>query len=64
MDALSELIGLTNQELIQLAVVGVILLIGLFVLRAAFKLTATLLRVGCFGIALIVGLLFILQVFF
>ncbi|MEM7336587.1 MAG: hypothetical protein AAF490_31195 [Chloroflexota bacterium] len=64
MEAISELIGLTNQELIQLVVVGVILLIGLFVLRAAFKLTATLLRVGCFGIALIVGLLFVAQLFF
>ena len=64
MDALSELIGLTSQELIQLVIVGIILLVGLFILRAAFKLTATLLRLGCIGIVIIVALMFALQVFF
>lgn len=62
MESFAELFGLTSQEFIQIATIGLILLIGLFVVRAAFKLTATLLRVGCFGILLIVGLLFFLRV--
>ena len=52
MDALTELIGLTSQEFMQLVIVGIILVVGLFILRAAFKLTATLLRMGCIGIVI------------
>jgi len=64
MEAFTELIGLTNQEFIQLVIVGIILVVGLFILRAAFKLTATLLRIVCIGIVVIVALMFALQVFF
>lgn len=61
MDSFSQL--LTSQELTQLVIVGLVLLVGLLFLRFAFKLTATLIRVGCIGIIIIVGLLFALQLF-
>ncbi len=64
MESIAELFGLTSQEFIQLLVIGVVLLIGLFVLRTAFKLTTTLLRVGCICIILIVGVIFLMQTIF
>jgi hypothetical protein len=42
-------------DLATLAVLAVILFVGLLVLRVMFKLTATLFRLGCFAILLIVG---------
>ena len=61
MDGLLGSLGLTTAELTQLIFLGVVLLIGLFVLRVAFKLTATLFRIGCFGIILIVAAVYILN---
>ncbi|MFQ5400068.1 MAG: hypothetical protein ACE5E7_10770 [Anaerolineae bacterium] len=61
MDAILNSIGLTSGELSQLVVLGVILLVGLFLLRIVFKLTATLFRVGCFAILFIVAAVFILN---
>lgn len=61
MDAFSGVLGLNTAELTQLLILGVVLLVGLFVLRVAFKLTATLFRVGCFGILLIVAAVYILR---
>lgn len=61
MDSIAQLIGLTGAELIQLLGVAIALLIGLFLLRLAFKLTASLIRIGCIGIFLIVGVLFLVQ---
>jgi hypothetical protein len=63
MDAFPQILGLTGQEITQLAILAVALLIGLFLLRLAFRLTATLLRVGCIGIFIIVALVFAFQLF-
>lgn len=41
-------------DLIPIAVIAVILVVGWVLLRVAFKLTATLFRIGCFIILLIV----------
>jgi len=41
-------------ELIPIAVIAVILVIGWVLMRVAFKLTATLFRIGCVFIVLIV----------
>lgn len=47
--------------LIPLVALAIILVVGWIVVRIAFKLTATLFRLGCFIIALIVGGIFILS---
>lgn len=41
-------------DLIPIAVIGVILVVGWVLMRVAFKLTATLFRIGCAVIVLIV----------
>lgn len=62
MDALLESIGLTSGEFTQMLVLGVLLLVGLIMARVALKLTATLFRIGCFGIFLIVAILFFFNI--
>jgi hypothetical protein len=62
MDSLSAFLGLTGSELTQLVVLGVVLFIVLFLARVALKLTATLFRIGCFGIFLILAALFVMRV--
>lgn len=46
---------LSSAEIITLVILSVLLLAGLIALRVIFKLTATLFRVGCFVIFLIVA---------
>ena len=41
-------------DLIPIAVIAVILVVGWVLVRVAFKLTATLFRIGCFIILLLV----------
>ena len=53
MDTLLATIGLTSGELTQILIIIAILLAGLFVVRAMFRLTATLFRLGCFVVVLI-----------
>jgi hypothetical protein len=43
-------------------VLGIILLVILIVGRVALKLTATLFKIGCFAILLIVGAVYIISV--
>lgn len=54
---------LTGQEITQLVILAVGLLVGLFLLRMVFRLTAALLRIGCISIVFIVGVVFLLQLF-
>jgi len=61
MDAIAQLIGVTVQELTQLFILVVVLVVGWFLLRLFLKLTATVFRVGCFGILLIIGAIYVLQ---
>ncbi len=63
MESIAQLIGLNAAELMQLLMLAGILLVGLFVLRAVMKLTATIFRIGCFGILFIVAAVFLLQLF-
>lgn len=62
MDQLLQTIGLTMGDFTTLAVLAAVLLIGLFLLRILFKITATLLRVGCFLILFILFAAFILMI--
>jgi hypothetical protein len=61
MSDLLNSIGLASGEVTQLIVLAVVLLVGLFLLRLVFKLTATLFRVGCFAILFIVAAVFVLN---
>ena len=61
MDALSQLVGLAPQQLTQLIILAAVLMVGLFLLRFFLKLTATLFRVGCFGVLLILAAVYVLS---
>jgi hypothetical protein len=61
MDELLNTIGLASGELTQIVIVAVVLLVGLFLLRVLFKLTATLFRVGCFAVLFIVAAVFVMN---
>jgi hypothetical protein len=63
MDALSAALGLETAQLTQIIIVAVVLLGGLFFARLAFKLTASLMRLGCLAIFLLIAALFLLRVF-
>lgn len=63
MESLAQAIGISVAELTQLLVLGGVLLVGLFLLRAALKLTATLFRLGCLGILFIVAAIYAFRLF-
>lgn len=46
--------ALTSSDIVTLVVLALVLLAGLVALRFALRLTATLMRIGCFLIFLIV----------
>jgi hypothetical protein len=59
---MAEFLGLTTDQVLTLISLGVVLLVGLLILRAAVKLTKVLLRLGCLGILVIlVALFFVLR---
>ncbi|MBE2197634.1 MAG: hypothetical protein IAE79_03420 [Anaerolinea sp.] len=62
MEALANLLQITPEQLMQVVTLGIVLLIGLVLLRVFLKLTATLFRIGCFGIFLIVAVVYVLSV--
>jgi len=53
-----EIPGLTMGRLLALAGLGVVLFVVLFVLRSVFKLTRTVLRLGCLGILILLVVAF------
>jgi hypothetical protein len=55
--------GVEFNSLFQLAALAVMLVIGWMLLRFVFKLTATLFRIGCAIIALIMLVAFVATVF-
>ncbi|MEZ4510918.1 MAG: hypothetical protein R3C62_03500 [Chloroflexota bacterium] len=63
MDALLDAIGLTSGDLTQILVIIAILLVGLFVVRGMFRLTATLFRLGCLVVIIIAVLMLWLKLF-
>ena len=52
-----EQLNLESAELIRIAVITVVLLVGLGLLRLAFKLTKRLLTMGCLGILVLATVL-------
>jgi hypothetical protein len=54
-------LGLTLEQLLILAGVGVALVVLLFILRALFKLTKAVLRFGCLGIVIALAIVFVMM---
>jgi len=52
------MLGLTLEQLLIMGGVGIALLVLLFVLRAVLRATKVVLRLGCVGILIILGVLF------
>jgi hypothetical protein len=52
------MLGLTPDQLLILAGTGVALVVLLLVLRVLFRLTRTVLRVGCLGILIVMAVAF------
>jgi hypothetical protein len=55
--------NLQAGDITQLVVITAVLLIGLFFARLAFKLTASLMRIGCLAVFFIVAAIALLQMF-
>jgi hypothetical protein len=62
MNAFLELIGLTSAEFTRIVTLGIVLLVILIVGRVALKLTATLFKIGCFTILLVIGAIYIISI--
>lgn len=60
---METLLNLQSEEIIRLVVIAAVLLIGLFLARLAFKLTASLIRMGCLAIFFIVAAIALIQMF-
>lgn len=58
---MDTILNLQPEEITRLVVITAVLLIGLFFARLAFKLTATLVRLGCLAIFFIVAAIALLQ---
>lgn len=61
MDALAQLLGISPEALTQIIILAVALVIVWFLLRLFLKLTASIFRLGCLGIFLLVGAVYLLQ---
>ena len=55
--------NLQAEDITQLIVIAAVLLIGLFLARLAFKLTASLMRLGCLAIFFLVAAIALLRMF-
>lgn len=55
--------NLQTEDFTQLIIITAVLLVVLFLARLAFKLTASLMRIGCLAIFLIVAAVAMLRVF-
>jgi hypothetical protein len=58
---METLLNLQPEEITRLVVIAAVLLIGLFLARLAFKLTASLIRMGCLAIFFIVAAIALIQ---
>lgn len=58
---MDALLNMETAELTRLVIIAVVLLVGLFLARLAFKLTASLMRIGCLAVFLIVAAIALMQ---
>ena len=60
---MDALLNMETAELTRLVIIALVLLVGLFLARLAFKLTASLMRIGCLAVFLIVAAIALMQMF-
>jgi tetrahydromethanopterin S-methyltransferase subunit D len=63
MGAIADLLGLTTGQLMLLAVAGVVLVVLWAVVRRALKMASRVFAIGCVGILVLVGVLYLLYAF-
>lgn len=63
MQAIADLLGLTVNQLTMLVVAGVVLVVGWYVLKTALKIASRIFAIGCVGILVLVGVLYLLYTF-
>ena len=63
MQAVADLLGLTVNQLTVLAVAGALLVAGWYVLKAALKIARRIFAIGCVGIIVLVGVLYLVYAF-
>jgi hypothetical protein len=56
-----ETLDTSNGPLLILLIIGAILLLALFILKAVFKLTITFIKFGCLAISIILLLIFFIM---
>jgi hypothetical protein len=61
MESILGVLGLTMNEAILMGIVGVVLVVGWFMLRSAIRLAMLPFRIGCAAIALLIIGFLILQ---
>lgn len=62
METLLQTLGLTSDEFFNLLIIAVAAVIALGILRVMFRLTATLVRMGCAVVVIGLGVLFVLNI--
>ena len=63
MQAIADLLGLAPGQLTIILIAGVVLVVGWYVLRAALKIASRVFAIGCVGIVVLVGVLYLLYAF-
>lgn len=62
METLLQMIGLSSDEFFNLVIIAVAAVIALGILRIMFRLTTTLVRMGCAVVVIGLGVLFVLNI--
>ena len=60
---MESILNMESAEITRLVIIAAVLLVGLFFARLAFKLTASIVRMGCLAIFFIVAAIALLQMF-
>ena len=60
---MDSILNLESAEITRLVIIAAVLLVGLFFARLAFKLTASIMRMGCLAIFFIVAAIALMQMF-
>ena len=61
-NAMADLIGISSTALIGIAIAGVVLVVGWYVLKTVLKIAARTFTIACVGIIGLVGVLYVVFV--
>ena len=64
LDPIAQLLGITTTQLVIIAVAGLVLTVGWYVLKAAIKVASKIFTIGCFTIILLGAGLYLFFAFF